>query len=271
MTSKLDHLRAQITDAHADLPPQLKRIAQFVLDHPQQAALMRITDIGAELGVQPSAVIRFSKAIGFSGFSGIQRILKADLAQGFPASYFERIQGQPPAHASNPLARFADLAQQSLASLPDADRFDRATDMLCAAETIHIMGLRRAFGPAAYFAYLLSSFDARVNQIEFLGHMNRASLSTVQRHDLLFLISFPTYSPEVLAAKDLASERGAKTLVLTDSAVSPLAQNADLVLLTDQATDRGFRSAAGSMVTVQALAMAFGEHSAQRDRAKAPS
>ncbi len=268
MTSELDQLRAQIIDAHADLPPQLKRIAQFVLDHPQQAALMRLSDMGAELEVQPSAVIRFSKAIGFPGFSSIQRILKADLAQGLPASYFERLRGEPPPHASKPLARFADLAQRSLASLPNPGLIDQAVQMLCEAETVHVLGLRRSFGPAAYFSYLLASFDAQVNQIEFLGHMNQASLSTLRPGHLLFLISFPTYSPEVLEAKDLAKERGAKTLVLTDSAVSPVAQNADLVLVTDQATDRGFRSAVGSMVTIQALAMAFGEQRADEGRVR---
>ena len=32
-----------------------------------------------------------------------------------------------------------------------------------------------------------------------------------------------------------------------------------MVLITDQATDGGFRSAVGSSVTVQSLAMGFGE------------
>ena len=140
--------------------------------------------------------------------------------------------------------------------------FDRAVDLLCAAETIHTLGLRRAFGVSSYFAYLLSSFEARVNQIEFLGHMNQAGMSTVRGGDVLFVISFPNYSIEVLEALSVAQERRAKTIVLTDSSVSPVAQGADLVLLTDQATDGGFRSAAGSMVTVQALAMAYGERTA---------
>ena len=260
MISKLEDLRTELIDQHGDLPPQLKRIAQFVLDHPQRAALMRISDISKQLEVQPSAVIRFSKAVGFNGFSDIQRILKADLAETIPTSYFERIQDIPYAKdLGHPLARFADLAQQSLGNLPDGTIFDQAAEMICAAETVHILGLRRAFGVSSYFAYLLANFEARVNQIEFLGHMNQASLSTVRSGDLLFVISFPNYSIEVIEARAIAAARGAKTIVLTDIVASPVAQGADLVLLTDQATDGGFRSAVGSMVTVQALAMAYGE------------
>lgn len=264
-----EHLREVLVTRHGALPPQLKLISQFVLDQPQQAALMRISDIGAHLGVQPSAVIRFSKAVGFAGFSDIQRILRAELAETFPSSYFERLQDSHGGPAQGTLARFADLARLSLSNLPETPAFDQAVDMLCSAETIHILGLRRAFGVSSYFAYLLSSFEARVNQIEFLGHMNQASLSTVRGGDLVFVISFPTYSVEVMEAMNVATDRGAKTIALTDSNVSPVAQGADLVLLTDQATDGGFRSAAGSMVTVQALAMAFGERAASKETERA--
>lgn len=224
---------------------------------------MRISDIGQELQVQPSAVIRFSKAVGYAGFSDIQRILRADLASAIPRTYFERLQdaGKSPDTSSSSggeLARFANLAQQSLVDLPDGPSFDRAVDMLCRAKTIHTLGLRRAFGLSSYFAYLLSSFEARVNQIEFLGHMNQAGMSTVRKQDVLVVISFPRYSAEVIDALALAQDRGTKTLVLTDTVLSPVAQGADLVLLTDRATDGGFRSAVGSIVTLQALAMAFG-------------
>ena len=263
MRDTIEDLRAQLLGRHGDLPPQLKRISQFVLDHGHEAALMRISDISERLEVQPSAVIRFAKAAGYKGFSEIQRILRADLADGFPRSYFERLQTKAePGSSDGPLARYAALAQQSLATWPAVPAFDQAVKMLEAAETIHVLGLRRAFGVASYFAYLLSSFEARVNQIEFLGHMNQAGLSTVRAGDAMLVISFPNYSPEVIDSMKIAQQRGAKTIVLTDSSVSPVAEDADLVLLTDQATVGGFRSAVGSMVTVQALAMAIGENMA---------
>ena len=214
-------LRQRLIAHHNDLPPQLKRIAQFVLDQPQQAALMRIAEIATALDVQPSAVIRFSKAVGFGGFAEIQKILRADLA-GTGGTYFDRLQSG--ASADGPLARFAELGAVSLQNLPDQVRFETAVQMLCEAETIHVLGLRRAFGVAAYFAYLLSGFEARVNQIEFLGHMNQASLSTVRRGDLLFVISFPDYSEEVLEALVTAKQRGTKIIALTNSEVSPVAR-----------------------------------------------
>lgn len=260
-------LREMLVAKHGDLPPQLKLISQFVLDKPQKAALMRISDIGEALGVQPSAVIRFSKAVGFSGFSDIQRILKAALADTFPSSYFARLQDRKAGPAQGSLARFADLARLSLDNLPDAAVFDQAVARLCAAESIHVLGVRRAFGIASYFTYTLSSFAAQVNQIAYLGLMDQASLSTVRQGHVFFVISFPSYSAEVMDSLQIVRDRGAQIIALTDSSVSPVAQGADLVLLTDQATDGGFRSAVGSMVTCQALAMAYGEQAAARQGA----
>ncbi|MGB0784734.1 MAG: MurR/RpiR family transcriptional regulator [Alphaproteobacteria bacterium] len=256
MASDYKELREALISRHSELPPQLKLIGQFILDKPEQAALMRISDISERLAVQPSAVIRFSKAVGFNGFSEVQKILRSDMVQASP-SYFERIESRD--GLKGPLDRFAALGVHSLQNLPSQNKFDTAVKMLCKARTIHSLGLRRAYGVAAYFSYLLSGFDAEVSQIEFSVHMNKLALSTVRPGDLLFVISFPNYSIEVLEAIKVAKEREARVIVLTDSEVSPVAQGADLVLTTDKTDEGGFRSAVGTTVTLQALAIAFGE------------
>ena len=68
-------LNAHLVEKHSTLSPQLQRIAQYVLDHPTSVATSTIADLSDALGVQPSSFIRFSKAVGFKGFSEIQRIM----------------------------------------------------------------------------------------------------------------------------------------------------------------------------------------------------
>ena len=117
-------LQARLVDHHPSLPPQLQLISQFVLDHPQQVALMTIADLSEQVGVQPSSVIRFSKAVGFNGFSEIQRILKDALNASGTQGYFARLSesdGQDSA-----LQRFAKLGAASLENLPNEADFDRA-------------------------------------------------------------------------------------------------------------------------------------------------
>ncbi len=256
--SDYERFAAQVIAKHDDLPPQLQKIARFVLDNPQRVALMTIAEMSEAFGVQPSAVIRFSKALGFAGFSEIQKILRGQLHDLIPNSYYARLNSQRPDDKDSLVGRMAGLAQASLAALPDANQIRAAAHMLKEARSIHVVGMRRAFGIASYASYLLAGFDAPVSQITGLGGMSEGQIQQLGPNDVLLAISFPNYRSQTIEIAEQAAERGVKVIALTDSSVSPLARVAALVLLADQHDDTGFRSVVGSMVTVQALAMEYG-------------
>ncbi|MEO0676222.1 MAG: MurR/RpiR family transcriptional regulator [Pseudomonadota bacterium] len=245
---------AHVVAEHDKLPPQLQRIAQFVLDNPGRVALMTIADLAEEIEVQPSGVIRFSKAVGYTGFSEIQRILKEELSA--PTSYEARL--RTASDDGSELARAANLADASLSALPSAADIARAADILTGARIVHVVGFRRAFGTASYLAYLLSGFQAPVRQFTGIGDMADTEMQTLHADDVLVAISFPSYRPETRAVVAAARSVGTNLISITDSKLSPIARGAAQVLITDQQTDAGFRSVVGSMVTVQALALEYG-------------
>ncbi len=255
----VDDLRMRLRDSHADLPPQLQIINRFVLDRPDRAALMTIAEISEEIGVQPSSVIRFSKAVGYTGFSEIQRILRNVLTTSRPENYFDRL--DQPAQGSD-LTRFRHLAEASFADLPSEADVTRAAGLMAGARIIHVLGYRRAYGIAAYLTYLLSGFGASVNQLEARGNMSEVMLSILDPRDVLVALSFPNYTPETIEAVDAARDRGVAHVAITDSIVSPIAPGAAVTLLTDRNDDAGFRSGAGALITVQALAAGYGRMAA---------
>lgn len=248
-------LRQTLLERHADLPPQLQIINQFVLDRPERAALMTIAEISAAIDVQPSSVIRFSKAVGYQGFSEIQKILRGALTEQAPENYFARLSSQDDA---SDIARFRRLGEMSLAHLPSEEDIAKAAEIMAGARIIHILGNRRAYGVASYLSYLLTAFGAPVNQLDRIGNMTEAMLSTLQSDDTLIALSYPNYTPQSIEIVEEARKRGLRHVAITDSVVSPIAAGAEAVLITDQATDGGFRSAVGALVTVQALAAAYG-------------
>ncbi|MEM0978532.1 MAG: MurR/RpiR family transcriptional regulator [Pseudomonadota bacterium] len=250
-----EDLTRLLVDKHETLPAQLQLISQFVLDHPQQVALMTIADISAEVGVQPSSVIRFSKAIGFNGFSEVQRILRSAITDQMSSNYFARLQNGD----RSEVVRFASLAEQSLQNLPSEADIAAAADLMASAQTIHILGMRRAFAIATSLHYLLSGFGAPVNLLNPVAGMGEAMMSTVRQGDALIAISFPFYTPLTLETLATAQAKGVRLISITDSAVSPIAKDAEVLLLTDQGVDGGFRSTTGSMVTAQALAASYGK------------
>ena len=74
----------------ATLSKQLQQVARFALDHPTQLAMATISSISKDANVQPSTIIRFANAFGFSGFSEMQRIFQ-DYVSKRSASYKERV------------------------------------------------------------------------------------------------------------------------------------------------------------------------------------
>jgi DNA-binding MurR/RpiR family transcriptional regulator len=87
-------------------------------------------------------------------------------------------------------------------------------------------------------------------------------------------VSFRNYSPEVLELAADAHRRGIDVVVITDSAVSPLARSATVAFDLGDASDRPFRSLVEPMCLAQALVVSVGhklEETPNRGQARARS
>ena len=71
----------RITAEYENLSRQLKLIARHVEAHRDHLGLEGIQDVAAQCGVQPSAVVRFAKHFGFSGFTEMQRLFRQGLSE----------------------------------------------------------------------------------------------------------------------------------------------------------------------------------------------
>ena len=74
-----ESLKTEIADRYGRLSGQLKRIAEFALDRPDDLALATVSSIAQSVGVQPSSVVRFAKAFGYDGFSDMQQLFRQRL------------------------------------------------------------------------------------------------------------------------------------------------------------------------------------------------
>src|ERR1700752_4560888 len=114
-----DDLQAESGRLFAGLPRQLQRIARFALEHPHDVALDTVASAAQKAEVQPSAMVRFAQALGYEGYTDMQRIFRARLVER-SASYRERIasirRAAPPA-LSRPQAVLRDFVSDSIAHL----------------------------------------------------------------------------------------------------------------------------------------------------------
>jgi DNA-binding MurR/RpiR family transcriptional regulator len=261
--SPIDQLIQQIAAEYDSLPRQLKLIAQYVDQYRGKLMLVRISDIAGACEVQPSAIVRFAQRFGFSGFSEMQDLFRQHYAEQASATpdYQQRIRKLIATRdgkiAVGDIAR--ELVGASKAGLDqladglDDAQMDAAVTLLQHAQNIYVIGVRRSFAVASYLAYALQHTDKRIHLVSGLGGMHREQMRSARAGDVAIAISFAPYGKETQQCATLARDNGAGVLVITDSALAPLARAADVVLSVTEGNAFAFRSLTSTMCLCQAL------------------
>ncbi len=86
-----EELTERITERFPQLPGQLQRIARFALDAPEDFALGTAAQLAEQIGVQPSALVRFAAAVDCDGFAELRQLFRTQLRTR-TLTYRERIE-----------------------------------------------------------------------------------------------------------------------------------------------------------------------------------
>jgi len=269
-----DELARTITDSYPALPGRLQGIARYVLGHPDAMALSTVAEIAREAQVPPSAVIRFANALGYSGFTELQRVYRERLVAR-SATYRERIEelrrtGGDQGHVLPQLVDSSIHELERMREHLDPRRLRAAADLVLAADSVFLLAQRRAFAVAAYLAYGLAQLEFRAFLLDSVGGMLRQQVGMARRGSVLVAASFRSYTRDVVEAAELAHAQGAAVIAITDQAVSPLAKFARVTLLVGDDPTVQFRSLVAPLCAAQALVMALGYAIAERNAKKAP-
>ncbi|MEX1215490.1 MurR/RpiR family transcriptional regulator [Saccharospirillum sp.] len=260
----LANLQRAIEEHYESLSKRLRQVAHYVVDHPNNIAFGTVQVIASDAKVHPSTLVRFANAFGYSGFTEMQRLFQQNLMQESP-SYTERIRiareslGDPGSQSPHQLlGEFIHADSLALHSLHDhipADALEQAIDILARADATHIIGVRRSFVPATYFAYALRHIDRKAHLLDNVGGMYKEQAGTISASDAVIAISFRPYAAETDDSVRIAAERGVPVIVITDSKLSPLANFGSVVFTLPDAEVHGFRSLTPTLCLAQSLAI----------------
>lgn len=249
------------------LSKQLKVIGQYVEQHRAQLGIQSIQQVAQNCQVQPSAIVRFAKHFGFSGYSELQRLFRASLARQISPGrdYQSRIRGAielgelniQSTDIAHALMNGSIAAMQALQTTLSEPTFEAAVNLLFEADTVWLAATRRSFAVSTYLAYALQHTQKRVQHITAMGSMQEGQLRGLRAHDVMVAISFAPYAEETESLVRLAHERGARVIAITDSSLSPLARLASASLLVNETSVFGFRALTNTMIVAQSLFMAL--------------
>ena len=262
-------LRDLLLERRSSLPKRLSQVAAFALDNPEDMAFGTVASVAELAKVQPSTLVRFAQALGYEGFSDLQTVFHSLLRNRWP-DYEDRLKSLSPGGNGGSealLAGFCESAALSLVRLRErisGETLDRAIDILARAETIYLLGQRRAFPVTAYLAYALSKLKIRNVLVDNIASLGPDQVAFATDRDALIAVSFTPYTP---ATVDIANRmaQSIPIVVLTDSAFSPLAATASVWFEVAEADFGAFRAVSGTFALAMTLAVGIG-----RKRAAAP-
>jgi len=236
-----------------------KLIARYVLQHYDKAAYMTAAKLGTLVKVSESTVVRFAIELGYDGYPDFQHSLQ-ELVRTKLTS-FQRME------VTNSLIGDGDVLSKVLLSdaekirrtLEDVDRdaFEQAVEKLVSARTIYILGVRSSSALAAFLHHNLRMIFDRVKFVQTTsGSELFEEIMSIGEEDVMVAISFPRYSKRIINAVDFAKNAGADVIALTDSASSPIASEADQLLLAHSDMVSFVDSLAAPMSIINAIVVA---------------
>lgn len=237
--ANVDDLRVQASGCLAQirmhlpaLLPALRRVGEFVLARPDQAARLPIHVLARRVRVSPATVVRFTQAVGYSGFREFRFALVGERAAAGVAIFHEDVdlKDSPMTIARKVLHSDIQAIAETLALL-DATMFQRALDALHRAQRIEVYGVGSSAPIAqdAYYRLLRIGLPAVVVTD---AHMMAVSAAMLTPRDAALVISHTGRTVETLNAAARAAEAGATVISLSSHRHTPLTQYAMIHLVT---------------------------------------
>lgn len=205
------------------------RVIAFLLGHPGQVVRMSITDLGDQLGVSESGIVKVCKKAGVSGFKELKRLLA--LA---PPTRAEAI-GDEIDPADDHAAVVAKVFANAIEDLRDTHaalnlaQLDRGVDAVAAAGRVACYGVGGS-GPLALDAhhkFLLTGFRSEAYTDAHLAAMSAAMLDP---GDVALVFSYSGETRAINGVVRVAQRRGATTIAITSHRHTTLTALADVVL-----------------------------------------
>ncbi|MFH9060721.1 MurR/RpiR family transcriptional regulator [Streptomyces coeruleorubidus] len=250
------------------LSPGQRRIAQYLIENITEAAFLSITDLADRVGVSQPSVTRFASAVGFSGYPALREKLQAialgTLAGGGPAdeNRGNELQAAVDAEIENLENLRRDLADPNL--VIDIGR------KLASSTPLTVLGLRISVSLAEYFAYAARRIHPDVRLVTRGGSVAYDALLQSREAGGTWVLAFsmPRHAQETLTAVRVARGAGLKVALITDLALGPLADEADVTFALGTGSRLVFDSYAAPGVMCSALLQAMTDADPERTQAR---
>ncbi|MBB4663344.1 MurR/RpiR family transcriptional regulator [Conexibacter arvalis] len=246
-----------------------KDVAQYIVDHLDEAAFQTAEELARRASTSSSTVVRFSQALGFEGFPELQQAARDEYRRR-PAPG-----AAPDAAAAGPLFSL-DQTEYETALATDhvnveetarklsRSEVEAAIEAIATAQKVLIAGTDQMAFFASYLRHLLSLLDIRAEVVASPSQEALGRLSRIDEETLVIGLSAGRPHPLIARTMKLARHRRAQTIAITDATLSEIARLARVRLYYSSNSPAYVRSHAALLSLIQALAYGVYSRDAQQ-------
>jgi len=258
--SMTEELRAQIMNVK--LTKKEKLIAEFVLDHFAEACFITSTEIANRLKISDSSVIRFTRTLGYTGFMDFQKAIRKKYTERINSVSesitvpSERLKVSIDQLGDDIVGNYFSNVMQNLQSCirnNDTIDFEKAAELIIGSKRKFIVTSRADSSIGDQMLLMLKHMLPDVYETSHPALNVIDHLSDITAEDCVIAVSFPRYSEMDKLALEMAYDAGAKIVLITDKASSPLAGYATQLLTVSVDSNAFFNSFVAVVFTLELL------------------
>jgi DNA-binding MurR/RpiR family transcriptional regulator len=249
----------RVTELYDSLSKTNRRIADYVASRFDEVIFSSVASIAAELGTSEATIVRFAQTLGYSGFPDLKRELVTHYREQIsPAKKLKNY-----LDTLSPGDRFyGEIVEQEIEYLKNSvktvqgEAFHEAVTLICEAGHRYVYATGANTGLAQYMSFRLNRFRLHTSASSDTGKNIFENFPLFNKNDVVITYSFHQPTREHKVLMDFTSKNGVKTILITDTFVPPMVQNADLVLYARRGPFGLFHSLIVPMAISNALIMA---------------
>jgi DNA-binding MurR/RpiR family transcriptional regulator len=234
-----------LEDHYNELTESQKILGKYILDHYGEVAFMSALQIGEKLGLSDATVIRFAKTLGFSGFAEFKNSIGEEI----------RKRNAPDMKLLKSLKNFnhrdeaiTNICKTDIKNLEEyllnieSSKLDKVVEKVYESETIYFLGLGSSLVVAEFLSFHIRRMGFKINLISEGGIGLFEKLTPMTSKDILIVATFPRYSRDTMNAILFAKKKGVYVITISDSELSDVASESDIVLATQTQIPSFFNS-----------------------------
>jgi DNA-binding MurR/RpiR family transcriptional regulator len=219
-----------IRRARAEMSKSFSKLADFLLDSYVEASFMTASELAHALNLDAATVVRFSQALGYTGFPQLQREIREKVKTDLLVRPRQAtVEDSIPGVAASSMQELITELDQTRISL-NTDSLSQLVDMIGEARRIIVL----ADAPAQPAAYNLVYFLEQGGFLIFIARSGAVDLArtilTATPQDLVLSIDVAGQTPYIASTLSEAHARGIPSASIVGTASLASGRSADVVL-----------------------------------------